>query len=330
MKATTIAAIVIVVVVVIGGIGAYFLTAAPAKPELKVAMAFSGLIGDPGFPRLGYAALTYIEDTYGAEIAYHERTAYPDIERVLSDYAAEGYTLVWGHGGEYDEGASKVADMYPDTYFITTACITPKSNLIAYDVAWGEATYMAGVVAGLTTQSDKIGVVIGAEFPPIIYLVKSMMLGARSVNPDVQFFVSNVESWIDAPKGKEFALAQIESGADVIFTWADLSAEGAIDACSEEGVYYIAETQDHLERTPTEISLGNIDVNFTPCVADAVDKILAGNFVGETITMGLDEQVVDYTPSSNVSQSVQSQIDTIRAQIIGGTISVPYDIEKTW
>jgi len=306
------------------------MTSAPPAEELKVAMAFSGLIGDPGFPRLAYVALTYIQDTYDAEIAYHERTAYPDMERVLSDYAAEGYTLVWGHGGEYDEAAAVTADKYPNTYFMSTACITSRTNLRAYDIAWGDATYMAGVVAGLKTESNKIGVVIGAEFPPIIYLVKSMMLGAKSVNPDVEFFVSNVESWIDAPKGKEFALAQIESGADVIFTWADLSAEGVIDACAEEGVYYIAETQDHLDRTPAAISLGNIEIDFTPCIEDAVTRILNDTFVGETVTMGISEGVIDYQPSSNVSQDVQSQIDTIRSQIVGGTINVPYDVEKTW
>ena len=237
---------------------------------------------------------------------------------------------MWGHGGEYDEGAATTAVKYPDTYFMTTACITSKTNLRAYDIAWGDATYMAGVVAGLTTQSNKIGVVIGAEFPPIIYLVKSMMLGAKSVNPDVEFFVSNVESWIDAPKAKEFALAHIESGADVLFTWADLSAEGVIDACEEQGAYYIAETQDHLARTPTNIALGNIEINFIPTVEDAVKKIQAGNFVGETVTMSISDGVIDYLPGSNVSQSVQSQIDSLRSQIVSGSLSIPYDIEKTW
>ena len=65
MKKTTIAAIVIVVVVVVAGVGAVLLASAPAAPKLKVAMAFSGLIGDPGFPRLAYNALTYIQDNYG-------------------------------------------------------------------------------------------------------------------------------------------------------------------------------------------------------------------------------------------------------------------------
>ena len=63
--------------------------------------------------------------------------------------------------------------------------------------------------------------------------------GARSVNPNIKIIDNYVGvsdgAWNNPGKGKELSLAQIEKGADVIFTAAGNSGLGAFDAVEQYG-----------------------------------------------------------------------------------------------
>src|SRR3546814_14406359 len=73
--------------------------------------------------------------------------------------------------------------------------------------------------------------VCGHAIGEVNRLFHAFMAGARSVNPDVQFKVSFIGSWYDPPKAKEFALAQIESGVDVLYA----ERAGVGDAARDKG-----------------------------------------------------------------------------------------------
>ncbi len=54
----------------------------------------------------------------GAEIAYSESVPVPDIERVLQEYVADGYDVVWTHGSQFYEATAKIAEQNPEVNFI--------------------------------------------------------------------------------------------------------------------------------------------------------------------------------------------------------------------
>ena len=324
-------AIVIIAIIIIAGVWYYYYSKPPAPPskKLKIALCISGLIKDPGWPHLGYEALRAVGEKYNAEIAYTEHVAYPDIERVLRDYAEKGFDLIWGHGGEYEEAAPRVARDYPNLHFMTTGARANETNLIAFDVKWQEMSYLAGVLAGLMTKTNKIGIISGEPYPPVVAIVEAVKLGAKSVNPNVKFFTVYTGTWIDPEKGKSAALTQIDAGADIILSWADLTALGAIEAARTRGVYYIAETQDHYELAK-DISLGSIYLNFDIILEDVVKSILAGTFKGETRKPGIAEGVIDFkVVSEKVPKDVQDKVNKIRQDIIDGKIIVPAIYQKT-
>jgi basic membrane protein A len=331
VKSSKILAVVIVIVVIVIVAIAYItMSQPPAQPKkIKVAMSISGLINDPGWPHLGYLALKHVEEKLGAEIAYTEHVAYPDMERVLTDYATKGFTLIWGHGGEYDEVAAKIADSYPNTYFMTTGCRTNRPNLVAFDPRWGEMTYLAGVLSGSMTKTNKLGIILGAEFPPIIWIAEAFKLGARSVNPAVKFYYVNTGTWTDPAKGKDVALSQIDAGVDIIVTWADLTGLGAVEAAREKGIYVIAETQDHYELAK-DVALGTCIVDFRGILEKTVKDIIDGTFKGETYTPGIKDGVVDFKSNEAfVPTEIQNKVNQVRGDIISGALKVPEIYEKT-
>src|SRR3546814_14094077 len=71
-------------------------------------------------------------------------------------------------------------------------------------------------------------------------LFHAFMEGARSVNPDAQFKVAFIGSWFDPPKAKEFALAQAESGADVLYA----ECAGVVEAAREKGIISFGNVND--------------------------------------------------------------------------------------
>ncbi|MEM3506225.1 MAG: BMP family protein [Candidatus Bathyarchaeia archaeon] len=323
--------IVIIAIIIIAGIWYYYSTIPPTPPpkKLKIALCISGLVKDPGWPHLGYEALKKVGEKYNAEIAYTEHVNYPDIERVLRDYAEKKFDLIWGHGGEYEEAAPRVAKDYPNLYFMTVGARASEKNLIAFDVKWQEMSYLAGVLAGLVTKTNKIGIISGEPYPPVVAIVEAVKLGAKSVNPNVKFFTVYTGTWIDPEKGKSAALTQIDAGADVILSWADLTALGAIEAARARGVYYIAETQDHYELSK-DITIGSIYLNFEIILEGVVKSIIDGTFKGETRRPGIAEGVIDFKViPEKVPKNIQDKVNEIRQNIINGKIVVPAIYEPT-
>lgn len=73
-------------------------TAAADGESLKVALCVTGAVNDMGFCQSAYEGLVLLEEKYGAEIAYTENLQAADMAAAFTDYAANGYDIVIGHG----------------------------------------------------------------------------------------------------------------------------------------------------------------------------------------------------------------------------------------
>ena len=95
-------------------------TAAADGESLKVALCVTGAVNDMGFCQSAYEGLQLLEEKYGAEIAYTENLQAADMAAAFTDYAANGYDIVIGHGFQFGDPALEVGAQYPDTTFICT------------------------------------------------------------------------------------------------------------------------------------------------------------------------------------------------------------------
>ena len=88
------------------------------QKDLKVAALFSGSATDADYNSLGLLALEAAEKSNGAETAHSESVPVPDAERVMKEYLADGYNVIWSHGSQYFEATSKLAKQNPNVTFI--------------------------------------------------------------------------------------------------------------------------------------------------------------------------------------------------------------------
>lgn len=304
---------------------------AKGHDEFRVALLLPASITDGGWNALAYDGLKAIEKELGAKISHVESRTPTDQEAHFRDYALNGYHLIFGHGYEYQDPAKEVAPDFPETVFITSSGGTITENISPLIFGMEEPIYLLGIIAGMMTKTDKIGIVGGQNIPAINSTFLAFEGGVKSVNPKAEVRRAYVGNWEDIGKGKELALAQINEGIDFIFPNADVASLGAFQAAEialAEGknVYTFGAYRDQTSLSPTTI-LANAVI--TPKVFVHLAKIvMEGGFEPQAYvyTMLTDEAITFvYNPElkDRIPETVQKAVTDAKAKILAGELDVP-------
>ena len=309
---------------------------AKGHEKFKVAMLLPGSISDAGWNALAYEGLKAIEKQLGAEISHAETRTPTDQEEQFRSYALDGYHMVFGHGYEFQDPAKAVAPDFPETIFITSSGGTITDNISPVNFRVEQAAYLLGMIAGMMTNTNKLGVMGGQNIPSVNSTFMAFEGGAKSVNPDAEVSWVYVGNWEDIGKGKELALAQINEGVDFIFPNADAAGLGAYEAAEifnksetakkeERRVYTFGANRDKSDISPTVIANAVI----TPDAFVKIAKIIKeGKFKPQIYTFNMltDEAIaLTYSPAlkDKVPEDVQKAVEDAKAKILAGELKVP-------
>ena len=301
------------------------------RDSVKVAMLLPGSISDAGWNALAYEGLVAIEKELGAEIKHAETRTPADQEEQFRAFALDGYDLVFGHGYEFQDPAKAVAPGFPETIFITSSGGTITENISPVNFRVEEPAYLLGIIAGMMTQTNKLGVMGGQNIPSVNSTFMAFEGGAKSVNPEVEVSWVYVGNWEDIGKGKELALAQINEGVDFIFPNADAAGLGAFEAAEiaqKEGktVYTFGANRDKSDISPTTVIANAV---ITPNAFVKIAQIIKdGKFKPQIYTFNMltDEAItLVYNPAlkDKVPEDVQKAVEEAKAKILAGELKVP-------
>lgn len=255
--------------------GSDVFAAGKAKP-IKVAAIYTVPVEQQWVSRI-HKALKAAEARGDITYKFSENVANTDYERVMRQYSQEGADLVVGEIFAVERPARKVAADYPGTAYLMGSSFGPtKPNLSVFDNFIHEPSFLTGMVAGKTTKSNIIGLVGGYAIPEVNRLMQAFMEGARSVNPNVKFIVTFINSWYDPPKAKEAAFAQIDKGADILYA----ERFGVSDAAKERGVKAIGNVIDTSEQYPGTV-IASALWHMEPTVDRAIKAVMEGTFTAE-------------------------------------------------
>ena len=306
---------------------------APEVEAFKVGMLLPGSINDQGWNALAHDGLKAIEAELGAEIDYVESLTPADWEADFRTYAMNGYRLIFGHGYEYQEAAIAVAQDYPEIVFITSAGASGaiRENVSSIVFRLEQATYLLGMIAGMMTQTDKIGMVGGQELPSGNSVFMAFEGGVKSVNPNAVLQRAYVGDWENIAKARELALAQIQQDVDFIFHNANEAGLGVFEAVvtaqdAGKTVYAFGANRDQSAVSPRAV-LANAVI--TPnAYVELATAVKARTFESKlhVFTMTTDGAIaLTYNPElrSQVPEKVQQKVEAARQQILTGTLEVP-------
>ncbi len=242
------------------------------KP-LKVAAIYTVPVEQQWVGRI-HQALKAAEARGDVTYTYSENVANTDYERVMREYAEGGMDLVVGEAFAVERAARNVAAEYPETAFLMGSSFGPaKPNFAVFDNWIHEPSYLTGMIAGKATKSNVIGMVGGYAIPEVNRLMNAFMEGALSVNPDVKFLVTFINSWYDPPKAKESAFAMIDKGADILYA----ERFGVSDAAKEKGILAIGNVIDTSGDYPGTI-LASALWHMEPTIDRVIDAVAGDAF----------------------------------------------------
>ncbi len=244
-----------------------------AQDVLKVAAVWTVPVEQQWASRL-HNALVAAEERGEIDYLYSENVTNTDYERVMREYAQQGVQLMIGEAFGVEQPARAVAEEYPEIAFLMGSSLPPvEPNFATFDNFIHEPSYLTGIIAGLKTETDKIGMVGGYAIPEVNRLMHAFMAGAQSVNPNVTFSVSFINSWYDPPKAKETAFAMVDAGADILYA----ERFGVSDAAKERGILAIGNVIDTAADYPGTI-LASALWHGEPMIEKAIADVKAGSF----------------------------------------------------
>lgn len=308
-----------------------------AAEPLKVALVLPDVITDLSWNAVAYQGLEAAAKELGVEFVYQERVADADVERVMRDYADQGYDFILAESFNYQDATIRVANDYPDIKFATATGFKTKAtgfddvpaNHAVYDWPAHQAGYLTGLLAAYMSKKNHVGFVGGYEVPDIVRQAEGFKDGARAANPDIKIGVIYTGSWVDTLKGQEAAISLLDLGADVIAQAADGPGVGALKACESRGAYGIGYVADQNHVAPKTVLTSVMLVKKTAYQV-MIQDILDGKFESKPYLFDLIQGGVDLAPYHGlVPEDIQEKIEQAKQDILSGKLVVEERLEST-
>ncbi|WP_071027144.1 BMP family lipoprotein [Peptoniphilus raoultii] len=281
----------------------------------------------------------------GIESSYLESKQAADYVPNLETFTDQDKNLIIGAGFKMGDAIIAAAESYPEiNYAIVDVDPTAEgtkeapSNLLGIMFRAQEPSFLVGYIAGMTTETNKVGFVGGLEGNIIWGFEYGYKAGvdyaAKERGVDIEIMSQYVGGFTDAQKGKSIALTMYQNGADVVFHAAGGAGDGVIaaakDATKDKTMWAIGVDKDQYEVGPDNVltsAMKNADV----AVYNVIKTMAEGKFEGgKTIEFGLaDEGAVGIAPTSDkhVKKEILDKIPELTEKIISGEIKVPYNEE---
>lgn len=302
--------------------------------DIKIAVMLSGPPTDGGYCQQGADGVRAIQAKYGlddSQVSIIDSITTADAAKAeAEEMAADGYKVVFGQGGEFAEYFKEVAQDYPDTWFVTNGGSVTAPNQFPMCMSTEEGGYVCGVIAGMMTKSNTIGIIPGGDWPSFTKPGVGFALGAKSVNENITV-KNTVLSATNANEAYETALNQIQSGADIIFPNANEGTAGAIKAVSEsEGVYAFGVFGDYISGAPNQV-FGNTMPDAPGAYVAVFDAIMEGRATGEIMFLGMAEGIISFEWNEELKATLPEDVVAAAEQAIedikAGKIDIPNEYE---
>lgn len=256
----------------------------------------------------------------------------------LESVVASGkYNVVVVGTSQMIDVTKDLAGRYPDIKFIFfDDLVEGVPNIYSMLYSQSEGSFLAGAFAAMVTTNTElkganpekvVGFVGGMNIPIINDFKSGYEQGAHYVDKDVKVVASYVGDFVNAPKGKELGLAQINSQkADIVFGVASAAGLGTLEGANEKGVYAIGVDGNQNPLYPGTV-LTSMMKNVDQSIFRAFDLMIKGELkFGTGETLGIKEGGVglakDDLYEKHVPQSIKDKMKEIEDKLAKGEITV--------
>ncbi|SDL04427.1 BMP family lipoprotein [Natronincola ferrireducens] len=319
------------IVGVLVGCGSKDTTPSNDNNKVKVGLIALGF-GTQSFNDDVLAGLKSAETELNIEAMPLEVPTVSDVANSLRTLIGQGAELLIVTTSEFKDGMLEVAEEYPDIKFLyLSEALEGYDNIMSILYKEHEASFLAGALAGLMTETNKVGAVLALGESIQYRYQYGYMAGVKSVNPDAEVMTAFTNSYTDVGRGNEAANTMYNRGADFVGTYSGAGNLGVFQAAADagEGKYAFGAANGQFDRMPDKILASVVKP-----IDKAIYRIVADYLEGEFDTsspkqLGLLEEGVTllYTPNEEllkiIPEDVKDIMDDIFEKVKSGEIVVP-------
>ncbi|MBC3887208.1 BMP family ABC transporter substrate-binding protein [Acetobacterium paludosum] len=238
----------------------------------------------------------------------------------VRDMVDQGCTIIFGTSYGFMDGMVEAAKEFPNVKFEHCSGYMTSDNLGTYFGRIEEPRYLSGIVAGLTTKTNKIAYIAAMPIPECVRGINAFALGVKSVNPTATVNVSWTNTWYDPTVEKAAAEALIQQGCDVTAQHQDSTA--VMEAAKEAGKLSIGYDLSAAATMP-EVYMTAPLWDFSGYYTERVQAVIDGTWKSDTYWGGMNDGIVSLDTLTKLAPgSAQAQVDTATAAIKAGTLNV--------
>ena len=289
-----------------------------------------GGVNDGSFNQSAWEGLQRAAENFGCEVKYIESKGDADFVPNIESFLDEDYDLIICTGYVMADAVRDAAELNPDQKFaiVDDASNADLDNVTCMMFEQEQASYLVGLAAGYTTESNVVGFVVGQANETMNSFGYGYCAGVLDANPDATILQYNANSFGDASAGKTAVNTMVTKGADVVFHAAGGTGLGVIDGCKENGIWAIGVDSDQSPLAPETILTSALKRVDNACY-DATKKAILGTLEGGVATYDLAAGGVDIAPTTdNLSKDVLEKIEDVKKDIIAGDLVVPKNQEE--
>ncbi len=292
-----------------------------AADPLKVGFVYVSPIGDAGWTYQHDLGRRAMETALGDKVETKFIEDVPEggeSERVIREFAAGGFGLVFTTSFGYMNPTVKVAKRFPNVIFEHATGYKRAKNVGTYVARFYEGRYLAGIVAGSMSETNVAGYVAAFPIPEVIRGINAFTRGMRSVNPDAEVKVVWTSSWFDPGREREAADVLIAQGADVVTHHTDSTA--VVQAAEEKGVWAVGYHSDMSKYGP-KAHLTAVTHHWGDFYTQITQEVLDGTWESRDVWGGINEGMIDLAPLNEaVPEAVAAQVAEAKEAIKAGSL----------
>jgi basic membrane protein A len=314
----------------------------------------SGGFDDKSFNQTAYKGLTDAKTSLGIETGQVESNAAADYAKNVQSMVDAKCSIIVTVGFALSDDTLAAAKANPDIKFAIVDNNDPSTypaakNLKPLVFNTAQSSFLAGYLAAGMSQTKKVATFGGQKFPTVTIFMDGFaqgveyyntqkkadvsVLGWDSAKQDGQF----VGSFEDQKGGQRVAQGLISQGADVVLPVAGPAGLGALQATKASGGKVNAIWVDTDGCVSAETYCSSIITSVTKgldvSVTDAIKAAKDGSFDNSPYVGTLENSGTGLAPyhdfDSKVPAELKTEVDTLKADIVSGKITIESKSQPT-
>lgn len=280
-----------------------------------------GEVGDGSFNQEAWDCLRQMQDEIqGFQADYLIPGTDGNYAQCIERLAEQGCALIVCVDGSMAEVIARTAQGFPQVQFAVVDCDTVEgSNVAALSFAPQQAVYLAGIAAGKTSQSGRIGCVHGRLTAKTEQLLAAFMAGVKAADGDAEILRGNALA--DNDGGALVAQRMIANGVDVIFHADAGEVSAVVEACRQNGIWAVGAQRDYSSQAPKNVLTCAVK-QVAVAVRDIVEQAAAGQFTSGVHLYDLSRGGVGLTDGL-LTETVLNSVNNAKEKLLAGERTIP-------